>query len=580
MHRARSLLLPLIALLAPPAGAAPPVFTDVTAAAGVSYVQHVPRVAPDCAFAGFMCPADVMTGGAAVADVDGDGWLDLFVTRLYEPDLLFLNQGDGTFTDGTAAAGLDGFDLHSNGAAFGDVDNDGDPDLYVTTTGDTRHYLFVNDGSGHFTEEALARGAAVSNAFPHYGTSPTFGDYDRDGFLDLYVAEWRGDSMAPGAPSNAVLLHNRGRQGLAGHFEDVTAAAGVSVEGIPNNNGTPGHYAFTGIFADADADGWPDLLIAGDFGTSRLFWNDGDGTFTDGTVAAGVGSDENGMGTDVGDVDGDGDLDWFVTAIYDTDPGCPADPSWGCTGNRLYRNEGGRSFSDATGSAATGLRDGGWGWGASFLDYDNDGDLDLVMTNGVDFPDDPSDAAFNADAMRLWRNDGGGTWTAVAAASGVTDTGSGKGLLPFDYDGDGDLDVFVVNNISGGLLLRNDGGNANDWLRVRAQGRLSNRDSMNARVRVTPTPGAPPQVHEIGGRSHYLAQGETTAHFGLGPGPGPAVHEVRITWPTGRFVRLLDVPRNTTIVVTEPTSSCGLLGLELLVFPAGLALVRRRRRAR
>ena len=194
--------------------------------AGVSYLQHVAQVSPNCIF-GSICEVDRMSGGAAVSDVDGDGDLDLFVTRLDAPDVLFRNRGDGTFEAAGPSAGFAAYDLQSNGAAFGDIDNDGDADLLVTVVGDAsdtsngRNYLFMNDGAGVFSEAAVSRGAAAAGS-PRTTFSVAFGDYDGDGFLDAHVTEW-----LPVQQSNARLLRNEGLQN-PGHFSDETSAAGVS----------------------------------------------------------------------------------------------------------------------------------------------------------------------------------------------------------------------------------------------------------------------------------------------------------------------------------------------------------------
>jgi len=582
--RAAGTLLLVGAVLALGGRTSDAAFTDITEQAGLAYAQYAPAdpltclTDPDT----FSCEIEWMTGGAAVADVDGDGWSDLYVTRLDAHDLLFRNNGDGTFEDATASAGLAGFELQSNGAGFADVDRDGDPDLYVTTIGlgddptNARFYLFINDGTGRFTEEAVARGAHVTSSLDRGGYGVAFGDYDGDGWVDIYTTDWRGPTPAVALP-HARLLRNRGLE-APGHFEDATEAAGVQIDQSPDcvQALRCETWSLAPAFVDLDADGWLDLAIASDFGTSALFWNDGDGTFTDGTAAAGVGTDENGMGSTFGDYDGDGDLDWFVTSIFDPDAICETGPcAWDSSGNRLYRNDGSRTFTDATDTA--GVRDAGWGWGAVFFDADNDGDLDLVATNGVDFPFATIDAPYEHDPMRFWENDGSGGMAEASAAVGLTDTGSGKGLLTFDYDRDGDLDLFVVNNATGGILYRNDGGSANDWLRVRVAGRRSEIEGRGARIEVTPAPGGPTQVRAVGAGSHFLGQSERIAHFGLGPGPGGPVHEVHVTWPSGKTRTWEDVPRNDLLVAAEPTS-CGLLGPEALLPVALLGALRRRRR--
>jgi hypothetical protein len=536
-----TLRVTLLLCLPLPAAATPPSFSDVTGSAGVGYLQHAAAQASSgCIFVS-TCEPERMSGGAAVADVDGDGDLDLFATRLDAPDLLFENLGNGSFADASAAAGFDAYDLQSNGAAFGDVDADGDPDLLVTVLGEAgdatnaRNYLFLNDGGGGFTEAAVARGADATSPGPRTTYSVSFGDYDLDGWLDLHVSEW---SIL--GTENSRLLHNRGAV-APGFFEDTTDEAGVSLSGVS---------AFASSFVDLDRDGWPDLAVAGDFGTSRLFWNDGDGSFTEDTVGAGVGTDENGMGSTFGDFDGDGDLDWFVTSIHDPAETCETQPcNWGYSGNRLYAYDGARSFSDATDTA--GVRAGYWGWGAVFFDSDNDGDQDLVMTNGVDFPVFTFDDAFNADPMRLWQNDGSGVMTEISAGAGLSDTSSGKGLLVFDYDADGDLDLFVVNNAGAPRLYRNDGGNDNDWLRVRLVGRSSNREGYGAKVRVEASPGGGVREQQVGAIHHFLGQSERVAHFGLGPAAGP-VHRVEVVWPSGQSQSLADVAPNQLLVLTEP----------------------------
>lgn len=541
-------------LLAGRAAAAEPTFTDVTAEAGVVYLQHRFNTEQTCIAGAVvddaaLCSLERLSGGAAVGDVDGDGFADLYVTRLDDVDILFVNRGDGTFEDRTYEAGLGGWNLHSNGAGFADLDNDGDLDLFVTTILEPRFYLFINDGSGRFIEAAQTRGVALPSPYLRAGFGVAFGDYDNDGWLDIHTTEWRPSRLDVGCePSHARLLRNLGST-APGYFEDVTESAGVVLE----RGEQCAIWAYASAFADFDGDGWCDLAVTGDFGSSRLFWNNGDGTFVDGTTAAGVGTDANGMGSTIGDYDGDGRLDWFVTAIYDPAATLASvlAPSW--DGNRLYRNEGERVFSDQTDAA--GVRDGGWGWGALFFDYDNDGDLDIAMTNGMDFlrGDHSGTGRFDGGPMRLWRNDGG-TMTDVAPIAGLTDARNGKGILTFDYDNDGDLDLFVVNNGDTGVLYRNDGGNDANWLRVRVVGTRLNRDGIGARVTVTPVTGGPAQVREIGSSSHFLGQSERIAHFGLGD-EDASVAKVCVDWPDGANVCVEHVEPNTHLTVVQPPLS-------------------------
>lgn len=522
-------------------------FTDVTGPAGVDYLQYDLPEEPRLREAWYE------SGGAAVGDCDGDGDADLFVTRLFDQDTLFINQGDGTFAPAGEEAGLN-LSAPTNGVAWGDVDNDGDLDLYLTTISQRRYYLYINDGHCRFTEEAELRGADRASELDHQGFSVTFGDVDLDGWLDVFTTAWSPRGVVPGQhPENgAALLMNRG-DFAPGHFTDETQQRGLLIS--PLLGFIPGQFSFTAKIADLDDDGWPDIALAGDFGTSRLFFNEGDGQFIDRTEEASVGTDENGMGAALGDYDNDGDLDWFVTAISDEDETCDGEGNrcfWGYSGNRLYRNEGNRTFTDVTDEA--GVREGFWGWGTTFFDYDNDGDLDLVMTNGFDVPLYDEDDIYNHDPMRLWRNEGDGTFTEISEELGLTADASGKGLLVFDYDADGDLDLFIVHNAGHPVLYRNDGGNALPWLRVDVQGRASNRDAVGARVYVGPNEAGPFQLREIQGGSNFLSQSEHTLHFGLGdlPMPGAGLF-VRVIFPaSGEIIERSNVAPNTTLRLTEP----------------------------
>jgi hypothetical protein len=515
----------------------PTVFVEVAAQAGIDHHHGMMGTPGNCLvdttnppFEGWFCGIDWTAAGAAAADFDADGWVDLYVTRLYEPDLLYRNRGDGTFEDVAASVGLGG-QTHHIGAAWADVDEDGDLDLYVTSVGELTHALFINH-EGTFVDEALERGAALLDGYPQTGTTPSFGDYDNDGWLDLYVGDWHTHAIGT-QPSHARLLHNRGAAD-PGVFDDVTLAAGVDVDAVylDVENSLDGTFVFSPAFADLDADGWLDLVLTSDFGCSRLFWNQHDGTFVDGTLAAGVGSDENGMGTSLGDYDNDGDLDMFVSSITGPD---------NKTGNRLFEYVGAREFVDATDAA--GVREGSWAWGASFLDHDNDGDLDLALTNGW------NGTLYDADAMVGWTNLGEGHMIDTSLALGLDDVGQGRALLTFDYDRDGDLDLFVANNAGAPLLLRNEGGNDRRWLQVELRGHTSNREGLGARVWVTTRAGT--QVREVGGPSYFLGHSERVLHFGLGE--ASEVEQVRVVWPASESEQIVtDLAIDQRITIEEP----------------------------
>lgn len=525
----------------PPVG---PQFVDVTVAAGLDVDPGQLLIPPFChldnidshpADTGDYCLPERLTGAAAVGDYDRDGWPDVYLTRMDGPDLLMRNRGDGTFVDVAAEVGLDSPHL-TGGVAWLDIEGDGDLDLVLASIGDTRHYLYVNDGRGHFDEQGQARGVAIATGLVRVGMGIAVGDYDLDGYPDLFIADWRS-SVALGEPvDHNRLLHNLGEL-APGTFEDVTAAVGIELQSVSVAADAPaGAWGFAPAFVDLDGDHHPELALAADFGTSRLYWNDGVGGFEDGTVAAGVGLDANGMGSTFGDYDLDGDLDWFVSAIWS--------PDFPELGNRLYENAGERTFIDAT--DARGVRDGGWGWGAAFFDGDLDGDLDLALTGG--WPG----TVFSDDPVRYWLDGAGdGPWLELAEDRGLHFNRNGRGLVPFDYDRDGDLDLLVMANVEIPALFRNDT-TGNAWLEVRVEGPPGNSQGIGAEVRVQATPDGPQQTRHIGVGSHFFGQGEAAAHFGVGRGRDP-LHRVEVLWPSTGQTRVLErVPRNQVLLVAPP----------------------------
>ena len=374
-------------------------------------------------------------GGVAAGDYDRDGWVDVyFANGDVTPNALLRNRGDGTFEDVSESAGVALQGQRGSGPTFADIDGDGWIDLFVGGVSGSKPSVFRNLGDGTFQEMTGHTGIEVEGDT----ISAAFGDYDRDGDLDLFTTHWAGFGVVK-PPGH--LWHNKGD----GSFRLIPdQAVGLETYHDPHSKGRRGDFTLTPNFADIDSDGWPDLLVAGDFGTSHVFLNNRDRTFrkvTDDTVI----NDENGMGASVGDYDNDGDLDWFISSIFDDRPNVP----WGPTGNRLYRNDGAGVFEDVTEEA--GVREGFWGWASCFTDFDNDGHLDLFHVNGFvplggrEEPN-PVGSIFWNDPSRLYMSNGNGTFTERSEELGLVDTGQGRGVVCFDYDRDGDVDVLVANN--------------------------------------------------------------------------------------------------------------------------------------
>jgi enediyne biosynthesis protein E4 len=477
--------------------------------------------------------------GAAAADIDGDSLLDLLVGEgAGGAPALLRNAGDGSFVDVTARMRLTPPIGCPTGVALADYDGDGHLDAFFSASESafgTGPSLVVrrNRGDGTFEPTDLGFDGRYSRQ------SLTFGDFDRDGDLDLYVSTWSARASLSLEP-----IHHLWRNDGSAGFRPVDEALPTLVETPmrPDCDSCTAFWDFTANFSDINHDGWPDLLLAADFGTSRVFLNQHDGRFADTTTS--VISDENGMGAAVGDYDNDGDLDWFVTGIRHNAPGRPCDA--GPSGNRLYRNRGDGSFEDATDRA--GVRDGGWGWGACFADFNNDGWLDLYHVNGWPFC---SELGFADDPAVLFLSNGDGTFTERAAALGVADRGQGRGVVCFDYDADGDIDILVVNQLSPPRLFRNDLPRSNAYLTVRLRGLAPNTQGIGAKVWLRT--GSRTQMREIRAGSNYLSQDPAEAHFGLGP--ATVVDEVRVEWPNGQTSQLNDVAANQLLLIGEPVVS-------------------------
>ncbi len=484
-----------------------------------------------------------LKGGAVTGDFDGDGDIDIFMPTSDGRDLFFRNNGDGSFDE---IGEQSGFTVVTDGYASGaaDIDSDGDLDIYVTAAVEPGHYLYINNGSGVFTEEAAVRGASIPGGL-RFGRGVAFGDYDKDGYLDMFVGEWLEPwAVAILQTTGPVgrLLRNRGAL-QPGYFDDVTVSAQVVQNNVPGRRA--GTHVHTPRFSDLDRDGWPDLVITSDFDESRLYWNNGDGTFTDGTIAAGFGTGRTEMGMEIADINGDGQLDIVTTSAFmDQNDDGIADAH--LDGNRLYLNNGDRTFTDGTDAA--GIRKGYFGWGVVAFDYDNDADLDLFQATGTyrdafcpicdeDFPAYTVWEEFEHEPTLLFENDGSSTFTDVAVAKGIVSNDISMGVIAFDYDGDGDQDVLQVNEGREPIapnLFRNDTVSANDWLQIKLSSNGSAPRGIGAYVTVTPSAGGPSQTREMSASGTWMAQDASgILHFGFGDLPNGSTVDVQIDWPSG-----------------------------------------------
>jgi hypothetical protein len=509
----------------------------------------------------------IETNGAGVAfvDYDNDGWSDALVlsgTRLEEgtrkarawpageapTNRLYRNNRDGSFADVTDKAGLRRTGWASSVCA-GDYDNDGFTDLFVTYYG--QNVLYHNAG-GRFEDVTARAGLAAPGT--RWGSGCTFVDYDRDGKLDLFVTRylvldldtvrepgqgqsclWKGIPVncgPKGLPTDVnALYHNEGN----GVFKDVSEASGVAK--------VTGRYAMTAVAADLDADGWTDLYVACDSTAAILYRNNRDGTFTDVALASGAalsefGNEQAGMGLSLGDYDNDGRLDLFKTHFADDIPA-------------LYRGLGRGLFEDVATAVGLGVQNRYVEWGAGTPDLDNDGWSDLFYVTGNVYPEIEAHLPQypHRGPKVVFRNRGGASFEDVSARSGpgATAAHSSRGAAFGDFDNDGDVDVLVMNMNEPPSLLRNDTAGGNRWLEVKLEGTRSNRSAIGATVVVTA--GGRSQARAVLSQSSYYSHDELRLHFGLGR--LTKADSVGIRWPSGELQTLRDVPAGRVLTVRE-----------------------------
>jgi hypothetical protein len=546
----RLLLVLLLILASTAAGtsapAPPPVtFTDVTTAAGIRFVHN------NGAFGRKYLP-ETLGSGCLFLDFDNDGWQDvLLLNGTNWPGhagpsshaQLYRNNGNGTFTDVTAGSGLDAA-LYAMGGAAADYDNDGRVDVFITAVGGNR--LFHNDGRGRFTDVTGRAGVAGAG----FSTGAVWFDYDNDGKLDLFVAryvDWSvekdlfctldGKAKSYCTPESyegqsASLYRNRGD----GTFADVTRAAGLF---------DPKSKALGVAMLDVDGDGWMDLFVANDTQPNRLYRNRGNGTFTDVAVAAGVAFSEAGlaragMGVDAADYDASGRPS-VVIGNFSNEM------------MALYHNEGGLLFIDEAATAGIGrpslltLT-----FACFFFDFDLDGRPDIFAANGhvADDINRVQPRVTYAQLAHVFRNIGGGRFEESTASLGAALTRPmvGRGAAYADIDNDGDLDLLVTENHGPAHLLRNDGGNRHNMLRLKLVGTASNRDGIGARVEIV-LPGGATRWQIVKTGSSYCSQSELPLTFGLGE--AQRVAEIRVRWPGGHAETIAGAAANQTMVIQE-----------------------------
>jgi len=499
--------------------------------------------------------------GVAFFDYDNDGWIDIYLSNgvrfeeTYTPDSapiqhLYHNNGNGTFMDVTGKAGLARTGW-GTGVSVGDYDNDGWDDLFCGYWG--HNILWHNNGDGTFTD--VTKKANLREERVRWGTGSTFLDYDRDGSLDLFVSNyieldiekvpapgqagycrWKGIPVMcgpHGLPGGMnILYHNNGD----GTFTDVSTKAGILKPGP--------RYSITAVSCDFDNDGWPDVYVAVDSEPSILFHNNHDGTFTDLGVVAGCaynedGQEQAGMGVGVGDYNCDGWFDIFKTNFSDDTPD-------------LYRNNGDGTFTDVTFVSGLGVNTRYVCWGAGFMDYDNDGWTDIFHVTGHVYPEVESyhlDAHFLSPRL-VYRNLGNGKFADVSKdmGPGVNAVYSSRGCAFGDFDNDGDVDVLILNTNDYPSLLRNEGGNRNNWITIKLLGTKCNRTAIGARVRVVAEKHA--QMDEVHTGGSVMSQSDLRLHFGLGK--TRQVDLIEVKWPTTQAIeRFTNIEANQFLTIKE-----------------------------
>ena len=533
-----------------------PTFVDVTKDAGIRFKHAIGSRSS-------LLPED-MGSGAGFADIDNDGDLDLYIVNItgafkdissknmrnLPTNVLYRNNGDGTFTDITESANV-GDTGYGMGCVFADYNGDGNLDLYVTNYGE--NVLYLNNGDSTFTDVTQLAGVGCS----HWSTGAVFADYDGDDDLDLYVCNYvnydlvklqekkiganQVGSYGPSAlnptvfeSQDNVLYQNNGD----GTFTDVTTESEVAASG---------GRSMQAIFSDFDNDNDMDLYVANDTSENHIYSNNGNGTFTDVSAESWAADFRGSMGLATGDYDSDGDIDLFVTHWIDQE-------------NVLYRNllneENNTKrirFVDesyTTMLAEVSIKE--IGWGTSLFDYDNDGDLDIFVANGSTFQKLDEPETLIPQNNQLFQNDGDGVFSEVSKSTGIADLPFrvSRGTTFGDYDNDGDVDIFIVNNYANPTLLQNQSDalkNSNKWLHVKLIGTNENRYAVGAKIQLTTDDSA--QIREIYAGESYMSSNSYVAEFGLGE--ATQIKLLKVNWTNGKTQSLQNITANQLIQITQ-----------------------------
>jgi hypothetical protein len=527
-------------------------FVDVAAAAGLTATMFY----GETTHATYV--TEIMGAGCAFFDYDNDGWMDIFVLGGRRLDSvppgasnrLYKNHRDGTFTDVTAKSGLSDAGW-ATGVCVGDYNNDGHEDLFVTYYGQNR--LYRNNGDGTFTD--VTEKAGLLQPHLRFGSGCTFVDYNRDGWLDLFVANYADIDLA-NAPKPSLQMANCNYEGVPvncgpsglplpthslyrnngdGTFTDVSKDSGIGA--------LRGSYGLTAAAFDADDDGWPDILVACDTTPSLLLMNNHDGTFREEGLLRGValsadGKELAGMGIGIGDYDLDGRLDIVKTHFQKQATG-------------LYRGIGKGDFEDITTQAGLAQERRFISWGTGLVDLDNDGYPDIFVVTGNVYPElEPVYPKYPRRGPRLvFRNVGNGKFIELGsddAGPGISEQRVSRGCAFGDFDNDGDLDIVIMNRNEAPSLLRNDAPAANNWLKIRLEGVKSNRSAIGSRILVRY--GGKLQAQELMSQSSYLSSNDPRLHFGLG---GERSADIEIRWPLGDVETLKAVSANQLVTIRE-----------------------------